>query len=233
MIIDILTVIPDFFDGPFRVSMLKRAQDKGLVSLVVHDLRAFTEDKHRQVDDYPYGGGAGMILKPEPIFRGVRSIRAQRKGTSSSKTILMSPQGEKFSQEKATELATFDHIVLICGHYKGVDERVAEFLADEELSVGDYVLTGGEPAALIVVDAVVRLLPGVLGDSASAGSDSFQSGLLDCPYYTRPEIFEGWRVPEVLLSGNHREIARWRARQAFKRTQQRRKDLLIAEKNEV
>jgi tRNA (guanine37-N1)-methyltransferase len=191
----------------------------------VHDLRGFTIDKHRSVDDYPYGGGPGMIMKPEPFFACVEHIRAAH-NLPGARVILLSPQGETFSQKKANELAREPALIFLCGHYKGIDERVHQYLATEELSIGDYVLTGGELPALVVIDAVVRLLPGVLGDLDSAVGDSFQTGMLDYPHYTRPEEFRGWRVPEVLLSGHHARIAQWRHEQAQARTRARRADLL-------
>jgi tRNA (guanine37-N1)-methyltransferase len=205
--------------------MMKRARQREVVQIHVHDLRDFTTDKHRSVDDYPYGGGPGMIMKPEPFFACVEHIRAEH-DLSGARVILLSPQGETFSQKKANELAQEPALIFLCGHYKGIDERVPQYLATEELSIGDYVLTGGELPALVVIDAVVRLLPGVLGDLDSAVGDSFQTGMLDYPHYTRPEEFRGWRVPEVLLSGHHARIAQWRREQAEARTRARRADLL-------
>jgi tRNA (guanine37-N1)-methyltransferase len=225
MQIHIITAFPQFFASPLGESMMKRASQQGLVAFHVHDLRNFTTDKHRSVDDYPYGGGPGMILKPEPFFAGVEQIRQQYDLTG-TRIILMSPQGEKFSQAKANELSVESALIFLCGHYKGIDERVHQHLATEEISIGDYVLTGGELPALVVIDAVVRLLPGVLGDLDSATGDSFQTGRLDYPHYTRPEEFRGWRVPEVLLSGHHAKIAQWRREQAEARTRERRRDLL-------
>ncbi len=221
MQIDILTLFPEMFTGPFDYSIIKRAKEKGLVNITIYNIRDFAQDKHRTVDDYPYGGGPGMILKPEPIFRAVEMIKV--KGTPF--VILLSPQGRLFNQELAEELSKRSHLVLICGHYEGVDERVRENLIDDEISVGDYVLSGGEIPAMIIVDAVIRLLPGVISE-ASVKSDSYSSGLLKYPQYTRPAVFRGLSVPEVLLSGNHEEIARWRRQQALLRTLKRRPELL-------
>jgi tRNA (guanine37-N1)-methyltransferase len=225
MKIHIVTTFPKFFESPLDESMMKRARQREVVQIHVHDLRDFTTDKHRSVDDYPYGGGPGMIMKPEPFFACVEHIRAEH-DLSGARVILLSPQGETFSQKKANELAQEPALIFLCGHYKGIDERVPQYLATEELSIGDYVLTGGELPALVVIDAVVRLLPGVLGDLDSAVGDSFQTGMLDYPHYTRPEEFRGWRVPEVLLSGHHARIAQWRREQAEARTRARRADLL-------
>jgi len=227
MKIHIVTAFPRFFDSPLGESMMKRASQAGIVEFYVHDLRDFTADKHRSVDDYPYGGGPGMIMKPEPFFAAVEEIRAQPE-LANTRVILTSPTGEKFSQKKANDLSQETALIFLCGHYKGVDERVHQYLATEELSIGDYVLTCGELPALVVIDAVVRLLPGVLGDLDSATGDSFQTGLLDYPHYTRPEEFRGWRVPEILLSGHHAKISQWRREQAEARTRERRADLLEA-----
>jgi tRNA (guanine37-N1)-methyltransferase len=225
MKIHIVTAFPKFFESPLDESMMKRASTRDLVQFHVHDLRDFATDKHRSVDDYPYGGGPGMIMKPEPFFTCVEHIRA-RHDLAGARVILMSPQGEKFSQQKANALAQEPALIFLCGHYKGIDERVHQYLATEEISIGDYVVTGGELPALVVIDAVVRLLPGVLGDLDSATGDSFQSGWLDYPHYTRPEEFRGWRVPDILLSGHHMKIAQWRREQAEARTRERREDLL-------
>lgn len=225
MQIHLITAFPQFFASPLGESMMKRASAKGLAEFVVHDLRDYTTDKHRSVDDYPYGGGPGMIMKPEPFFACVEHIRA-RYNLPAARAIMMSAQGKKFSQTQANLLAQEAALIFLCGHYKGVDERVQQYLATEEISIGDYVLTGGELPALVVVDAVVRLLPGVLGDLDSATGDSFQTGQLDYPHYTRPEEFRGWRVPEILLSGHHAKIAQWRQEQAAARTRERRRDLL-------
>jgi tRNA (guanine37-N1)-methyltransferase len=221
MEIDVLTLFPRIFEGPLDESILKRAQNKGLVAVRVHNLRDFTHDKHHVVDDKPYGGGPGMLMKPEPIFEAVEKFRR-----ADSSVVLMTPQGASLTQERAAEFSQKPHLVIICGHYEGVDERVREALVDEEVSIGDYVLTNGALSAAVFVDAVVRLLPGVLGDEQSADDDSFASGLLEGPQYTRPPEFRGMSVPEILLSGNHKEVARWRKEQAKQRTQQRRPDLL-------
>src|SRR5437764_2239445 len=209
------------FVGPFDESMLKRARESSALELNLVDIRDFAADRHRTVDDTPYGGGPGMVMKPGPIFAAVEAVRRP-----ASHVILLSPQGRQFEQAIAAELGRLPHLVLICGHYEGVDERVREHLVDDELSIGDFVLTGGELAAMVVVDAVVRLLPGVLGAGESIVEESHSSGLLEYPQYTRPAEFRGWRVPDILLSGNHAEIARWRRRQALEWTRQRRPDLL-------
>ena len=224
MRIDILTLFPKMFEGPFNESIIKRAVERGLVRIFIHNLRDYTHDKHHTVDDYPYGGGMGMVLKPEPIFEAVESIRMELTGSTS--IILLSPQGRLFSHKVAQELLAYDNLILICGHYEGVDERVREHLVTDEISIGDYVLTGGELAAMVVVDATVRLLPGVLGSELSAREDSFAQGLLKYPQYTRPRVYRGWEVPPILLSGNHEEIARWRHEQAIQRTLKQRPDLL-------
>ena len=227
MHIDILTLFPEMFQGPFNFSILKRAIDHGLVSINIHNIRDYTHDKHRTVDDYAYGGGAGMILKPEPIFEAVESIKSGiKQEVGELPVILLTPQGRLFSQQIAQELSTYSRLILICGHYEGVDERVREHLVTDEISIGDYVLSGGELAAMVVVDAVVRLLPGVLGSEASLVDDSHVAGLLEYPQYTRPVEYRGWPVPEVLLSGNHAQIAKWRREQAIRRTQERRPELL-------
>jgi len=216
---DIFTLFPDMFQGPFSESILKRAQERGLLSIALHDIRASTTDKHHVVDDYPYGGGAGMVMKPEPIFAAVESIYR------SGPIILLSPQGRLFNQSIAQALAQEPCVTLISGHYEGVDERVREHLVTDEISIGDYVLTGGELAAMIVVDATSRLLPGVLGGDESIVEESHSSGMLEYPHYTRPAEFRSWRVPDVLLSGNHAEIARWRRKESIRRTKERRPDL--------
>ena len=225
MKIDVLTPFPDMMKGVFRESILGRAQGKGIVVLKVWDLRDFATDKHRTVDDYPYGGGPGMILKPEPIFRAVDQI-LEKNPEASPKIIFMTPQGEPYTQAKAKELAGEDHLVFLCGHYRGVDVRVVEALVTDEISIGDYILTGGELAAAVVVDSVVRLLPGVLGDFDSAEGDSFHDGRLDHPHYTRPAEFRGMKVPDVLLSGHHAQVDAWREKKAVERTRERRPDLL-------
>ena len=201
--------------------MMKRAQENQIVDLRIHNLRDWTTDKHHVVDDAPFGGGQGMVMKPEPIFAAVEDLRNRE-----SKIILMSPAGRRFDQTMATDLSKESHLIVICGHYEGVDQRVIEHLVDLEISIGDYVLTNGAIAAVVLVDAVVRLLPGVLGHEHSAADDSFSTGLLEGPQYTRPAEFRGWKIPEVLLSGNHAEIAKWRKEQAIKRTKQNRPDLL-------
>ncbi len=221
----VVTALPGLLDGPFRESIIHRAQEKGLVSIEIVDLRDFANNKHRQVDDYPYGGGPGMVLKPEPFFRAIEFIKDEHK-LGQSKVLLMTPQGQPYTQQKAKSLAQENNLIFLCGHYKGVDERVREHLVDEEISIGDYILTGGELAAAVVIDTVVRLLPGAIGDFDSASSDSFENGLLDCPHYTRPENYRGLRVPDVLLSGHHAEIERWRREKSFERTIDRREDLL-------
>lgn len=222
MRIDILTLFPGMFGGPFQESIVKRAVEKGLVEIQFHNIRDFAVDKHRTVDDYPFGGGPGMVMKPDPLFAAVESL-ALPPGVP---IILLSPQGRLFSQQGAEELAAQERLALICGHYEGVDERVRERLVTDEVSIGDYILTGGEIPAMVVVDAVVRLLPGAVGSEESIRTDSLVSGLLQYPLYTRPADFRGWRVPQVLLSGHHGEIARWRRRQSLLRTLERRPDLL-------
>jgi len=225
MRIDILCLFPEVFVSPLNQSIVKRAAERGLVNIVIHDIRDYTHDKHRTADDYPYGGGPGMVLKPEPIFEAVEAIK-QQPGAREVPVILLTPQGRLFSQSVAQELALHPHITLICGHYEGLDERVCEHLATDEISIGDYVLSGGELAALVAVDAIVRLIPGVLGSEFSADSDSHSNGLLEYPQYTRPQTYRDWSVPSILLSGNHSEIAQWRRRQAILRTAKRRPDLL-------
>lgn len=233
---DILSLFPDIFEGIFSESIVKRAREAGLVSIAIHNIRDYATDKHSMTDDTPYGGGGGMIMKPEPIFRAVEAILAppappKLGGMGEGQepevpVILLTPQGRLFTQSVARELSKHPHLVLICGHYEGVDERVRQFLVTDEISIGDYVLTGGEIPAMVIVDAVVRLVPGVLGDPGATFEDSHAEGLLEYPHYTRPAIFRGWSVPEVLLSGNHAEIVRWRRQQALRRTLERRPDLL-------
>ncbi len=222
MRVDVLTLFPAMFSGPLQESILKRAQQRGLLTIVLHQIRDYAFDRHQLTDDTPYGGGVGMVMKPEPVFRAVESL-ALPEGTP---IILMTPQGRRFTHEVAQELARHERLCLICGHYEGFDERIREHLATDELSIGDYVLTGGELAAMVVIDAVARWVPGVLGDAASAPSDSFAEGLLEGPQYTRPLSFRGWEVPEVLRSGHHAAIAAWRRREALRRTALRRPDLL-------
>lgn len=220
---DIVTGFPKLLSGPLNDSIISRAKKKKLAQIRVHDLRKFTHDRHRTIDDTPYGGGAGMILKPEPIFECLEKLQAQREY---GEVVYLTADGEKFTQNTANELSLQKNILLLCGHYKGIDERVRKALITREISIGDYVLTGGELAALVVVDAVVRLIPGVLGDGESMLTDSFQDGLLDAPSYTRPPVYRNMGVPDVLLSGNHSAIARWREQQRLQKTKKRRKDLL-------
>ncbi len=224
MNIEILTIFPGMLEGPFGESMIRRAVERGLVEIEIIDLRSFASGRHRQVDDAPYGGGRGMVFKPEPLFKAVETLQ-ERSGGSRARVILLTPQGRTFNQEIARELSGEKRLLLICGRYEGVDERVREVLVDDEISIGDYILTGGELAAAVVVDAVVRLLPGFL-EEASVAEESFSGFLLEYPHYTRPPVFRGMAVPPVLLSGDHAAIARWRRKQALLRTRQRRPDLL-------
>lgn len=237
--IDILTLFPEICRAPLAESMMKRAQENKILDLRIHNLRDWTTDKHHVVDDAPFGGGQGMVMKPEPIFAAVEELRgAELEKTSNAqrptlnvqlpkpKVVLMSPAGRRFDQKMATDLSRESHLIIVCGHYEGVDHRVIEHLVDLEISIGDYVLTNGAIAAAVMVDAVVRLLPGVLGHELSAADDSFSGGLLEAPQYTRPAEFRGWKVPEILLSGNHAEIAAWRKEEARKRTKENRPDLL-------
>ncbi len=246
MIIDIITIFPEMFAPVLNESIIKRAQQKGKVKIHIHDLRIYSSDKHRKVDDRPFGGGSGMVMNAEPIFKAVEKIRAQfafalselrrtRRSTKcvggehkSTKTqvILLCPQGKMLNQKVAKKLAKHKHLILICGHYEGVDERVREYLADEEISIGDYVLTGGELPSMVLVDAIVRLVPGVLGDKNSLNFESFEGNLLEYPQYTRPADFRGFKVPAVLLSGDHNKIEAWRKKEAVKKTKQKRPDLL-------
>ena len=227
MKIDVLTLFPQMFEAPFSFGIFKRAIDNGVVEIGVHNIRDYTHDKHHTADDTPYGGGAGMVLKPGPIFEAVEDITS--KSDEGPDVILMTPQGRVFNQSVAQELSTKKHLVFICGHYEGEDERVREHLVNDEISIGDYVLTGGELPAMVVIDAVLRLIPGVLGSEDSAKDDSHSEGLLEYPQYTRPEDFRGWKVPEILLSGDHAKIAKWRREQSLKRTQERRPELLKKE----
>ena len=229
MRIDILTLFPQMFQGPFSVGIFQRAIDRKLVQVNIHNIRDYTHDKHHTVDDYAYGGGAGMVLKPEPIFEAVESIKSDiclKAGGNELPIILLTPQGRLLGQQIVQELSRYSHLILICGRYEGVDERVREHLVTDEISIGDYVLGGGELAAMVIVDAVVRLLPGVLGSEASPLDDSYTNGLLEYPQYTRPDVYRGWSVPEVLLSGDHAQIAKWRREQAILRTLKRRPELL-------
>ncbi|MEY2479406.1 MAG: tRNA (guanine37-N1)-methyltransferase [Verrucomicrobiota bacterium] len=221
MKIDILTLFPEICRAPLSESILKRAQENKIVDLRIHNLRDWATDKHHVVDDAPFGGGQGMVMKPEPIFAAVESLRGEK-----SIVVLMTPQGRQFTQAIATDFSKHEHLIVICGHYEGIDHRVVEHLVDAEISIGDYVLTNGATAAVVFVDAIVRLLPGVLGHEQSAADDSFSKNLLEAPQYTRPADFRKWKVPEILLSGNHGEIAAWRQEQAMKRTQKNRPDLL-------
>ncbi|MFD2044081.1 tRNA (guanosine(37)-N1)-methyltransferase TrmD [Ornithinibacillus salinisoli] len=224
MHIDILTLFPEMIESVFHSSILKKAQEKDKFSYNLVNFRDYTENKHNKVDDYPYGGGAGMVLTPQPVFDAVESVKRDK--ATKPRIILMCPQGEKYNQQKAEELAVEDHLVFICGHYEGYDERIREHLITDEISIGDYVLTGGELGAMVVVDSVVRLLPDVLGNEESAPQDSFSTGLLEHPHYTRPADFRGLKVPDVLLSGDHAKINDWRKRESLKRTYERRKELL-------
>ena len=223
MRIDILTVLPELLESPLNQSILKRAQKKGLVEIYVHNIRDYPTDNHRQTDDYPFGGEAGMVMKIEPIYRCITKLKEER---PYDEVIYTSPDGEMFNQKRANYFSTLNNIIILCGHYKGVDYRVREHLVTKEISIGDYVLTGGELAAAIITDSVVRVIPGAIGDEASALTDSFQDDLLAPPVYTRPAEFNGWKVPDVLLSGNFKEIAEWQERQALERTERLRPDLL-------
>ncbi|MGR6897841.1 tRNA (guanosine(37)-N1)-methyltransferase TrmD [Rummeliibacillus sp. TYF-LIM-RU47] len=224
MNIHVLSLFPEMFTGVFGSSILKKAQEKEAVGLSVTDFREYAVNKHAQVDDYPYGGGAGMVLKPEPLFNAVEALSKDGK---KPRVILMCPQGERFTQKKAEELAKEEDLLFLCGHYEGYDERIREHLVTDELSIGDFVLTGGELAAMTIIDSVVRLLPGVLGNDDSPILDSFSTGMLEHPHYTRPADFRGMKVPDVLLSGNHAKIEQWRMEQSLKRTFERRPDLLV------
>jgi tRNA (guanine37-N1)-methyltransferase len=233
--IDIITLFPEICRAPLNESMMKRARENGALDLHIHNLRDWTSDKHHVVDDAPFGGGQGMVMKVEPVFKAVEELQGKTTNAQRStpnvqlpkaKVILMSPAGRRFDQELAKQLSAESHLIIVCGHYEGVDHRVIEHLIDEEISIGDYVLTNGAIAAVVLVDAIVRLIPGVLGDKQSALDDSFGEGLLEAPQYTRPAEFRGWRVPKVLLGGNHGEIAKWRKEQSQKRTRENRPDLL-------
>lgn len=227
MRIDIITVLPEMLESPLNCSILKRAQDKGLAEIVVHNLRDYTTNKHRKVDDYPFGGDAGMVIQVEPVDRCISALKAER---NYDEVIFTAPDGEVFNQRIANSLSLLDNIIILCGHYKGIDYRIREHLITREISIGDYVLTGGELPAAIIADAIVRLIPGAIGDEQSALTDSFQDNLLAPPVYTRPAEFRGWRVPDVLLSGNFAEIEKWQDEQAWERTRQLRPDLLQTDK---
>jgi len=219
----LLTIFPEFFEGPFKHGVVARGAQFGALELIVHDLRKWTHDLHRTVDDRPFGGGEGMLLKPQPIFEAVEAIWPEK--TARQKVILLSAQGRRFTQQVAREYLDAEELLFICGRYEGVDERVAEHLADDEISIGDYVMSGGELAAAVVIDSVARLLPGVLGNADSAVNESFEDGILDCPQWTRPAEFRDWKVPEVLLGGNHAEIRKWRRQAAIEKTARLRPDL--------
>ncbi len=229
--IDILTIFPKIFAPVLNESIIRRAQNKGKVKISVHNLRDYSADKHKKVDDRPFGGGSGMVMRPEPIFRAVEHIKTQDT-RHKTQVILLCPQGKKLTQNTAKKLAKHKHLILICGHYEGVDERVRRYLVDEEISIGDYVLTGGELPAMVLVDCLVRLIPGVLGDKNSLNFESFEGNLLEYPQYTRPAVFQKLRVPAILLSGNHKTIESWRKQEALKRTKLKRPDLLQESKGE-
>ncbi|RJS67069.1 tRNA (guanosine(37)-N1)-methyltransferase TrmD [Priestia filamentosa] len=223
MKIDVLSLFPEMFHGVLESSILKKARDKGAVDVAVTDFRGYADNKHKTVDDYPYGGGAGMVLKPQPIFDAVADLN---KEGSKARVVLLCPQGERYTQKKAEELSKEEHLIFVCGHYEGYDERIREHVVTDEISIGDFVLTGGELGALVIIDSVVRLLPDVLGNKASAVEDSFSTGLLEHPHYTRPSDFRGMKVPDVLTSGDHKRIAEWREEESLRRTFLRRPDLL-------
>lgn len=218
---DILSLFPRYFQGPFDESIIRRARDRGLIDINLVDIRDFADNKHHRVDDRPYGGGPGMVLMPQPVAKAIQSVK-----TPESRVIYLSPQGRKLTAKKCREIANIPHVVLLCGHYEGIDERVLESYVDEEICIGDYVLTNGCLPAIVLLDAVIRFIPGVLGHEDAATEDSFENGLLDCPHYTRPDIFEGKNVPDVLRSGDHKKIAEWRYEQSLKKTQSVRPDLL-------
>lgn len=224
MKLHVLTIFPEFFDGPFRHGVVAKASEAGVISIQMHDLRQWTFDRHRSVDDRPFGGGEGMLLKAEPVFLATEAIFPEKSDTR--KVLLLSAQGKLFTQQTARRLSQMSELLLICGRYEGIDERVASHLVDEEISIGDFVLSGGELAAALVIDAVARLLPGVLGNEASRANESFSESLLDYPHYTRPADFRGWKIPEVLQSGNHEAIRQWRRQAAFEKTRKNRPDLL-------
>lgn len=225
MKIHIITAFPDLLRGPFDESIIKRSREKQLVEIFIHDLRQYSNDKHHRIDDYPYGGGPGMIIKPEPIFNCIESVLESYQ-INEPNLIFLTPQGQKYSQTKAKQLVTKDHLIFLCGHYKGVDERVREYWKMDEISIGDYVLTGGELPALVIIDSVIRLIPGAISDLDSAKTDSFYQNMLDCPSYTRPEVYRNMAVPAVLLSGHHAEIEKWKKDKALQRTIKVRPDLI-------
>ncbi|MEI8366043.1 MAG: tRNA (guanosine(37)-N1)-methyltransferase TrmD [Parachlamydiaceae bacterium] len=221
MKIDILSLFPEYFQGPFDASIIGQARKKGILEINLIDIRTFADNRYRRVDDRPYGGGPGMVLMPQPVTQAIRSVRSPK-----SRVIYLSPQGAPLTAAKARQLASYEHLVLLCGHYEGVDERALQNDVDEEISIGDYVLTNGCLPAIVLVDAVIRFVPEVLGHASAADEDSFEAGIFDCPHYTRPEVFEGQSVPSVLLSGNHKEIEEWRRKQALEKTQRVRPDLM-------
>lgn len=222
MKINILTLFPEFFTSPLNTSILKRAIDSNIIEINVIDIRDFTQDKHKKADDSPFGGGCGMVMKPEPIFMAVESLKADKK----TKVIFTCPTGKQYDQKTAQELSEESELIILCGHYEGIDERIRKYVVTDEISIGDFVLTGGEIPALTIIDSVIRLLPNVLGNSDSALQDSFSDNLLDCPHYTRPAEFNGWKIPEILMSGHHKNIEEWRLKEKFKLTLTRRPDLL-------
>lgn len=224
--IDVVTIFPELFDAFLRTSIVGIAREAGALEVTTHDLRGFTIDRHRSVDDAPYGGGPGMVMKPEPLVEAIEALAGTKGAERAARVLLLSPQGERLDQARIARMAGQRHLVLVCGRYEGVDQRVIDLAVDEEISIGDYVLSGGEVPAMAVIEAVARLLPGVLGNPESAGSDSFEQGLLEGPQYTRPAVFRGRAVPDVLLSGNHAAVARWRSEQARETTRRRRPDLL-------
>jgi len=219
---NIVTIFPEMFSSPFKESIIKRAVERGIVKINIYDLRNFTHDRHKVTDDYPYGGGAGMMMKPEPLAEAIEEINRESK----SRVILMTPQGDRLTQSRVKKMSQENRLTILCGRYEGIDERIRAHFVDDEISIGDYILTGGEIPAMVLVDAIVRLIPGVLGDEASTEEDSFSYGLLEYPQYTRPENFRGFKIPDVLLSGNHEKIRRWRRKESLKRTYNRRPDLL-------
>jgi tRNA (guanine37-N1)-methyltransferase len=221
---DILTLFPEMFEGPFDQSIIRRAKENGIIEINLHNIRDFLTDRHKVVDDYPYGGGAGMVMKPEPLFTATEAV--QQMAPEPGRVILLSAQGSSLRQEKLQELASYPRLVIICGHYEGVDERVVEHLVDDEISIGDYVLSGGELPAMVLVDGIARLVPGVVGSEESLVEESYGAGLLEYPHYTRPAVFREWPVPDILLSGNHVAIARWRREQQVIRTSRRRPDMI-------